>query len=138
MLQINKSCTFFISGPCYVTDDSSKNNDSEYTLNQLKEHPYTCQNPWIKTTSKVGVVYGYCDIVGFGTGMPSILTKPVANLNKDSLFMQYYSLDNTKQAYKSVMASDGWASNKLWTYINLVTPNGALKIEDYTPKASFE
>jgi hypothetical protein len=36
------------------------------------------------------------------------------------------------------MASDGWASNKLWTYINLVTPNSALEIEDYVPKASFE
>ena len=131
MLQINKSCSFFISGPCYVTENSDQMNDSQYTLAQLKERPYTCQNPWIQTTAKIGVVYGYCDIVGFGTGMPSILTKPVANLNKNSF-------DNTKQAYKSVMASDGWASSKLWTYINLVTPNGALKIEDYTPKASFK
>ena len=84
------------------------------------------------------MVYGYCDIVGFGTGMPSILTKPGANLNKNSLFMQYYSLDNTKQAYKATKALDGWATSKLWTYVNLVTPNKALNVSLYAPKASFE
>ena len=145
MLILNTTCVFFVSGPCYPTTDSAKFTNSEYTANQLSQSAYTCQSPWLNDpVNGIGVVYGFCDLVGFGSGMPSVLpdsTKAMGSMNANNVYVAYYSLDNVSQAWKGTMldsANSGWSTGKIWTYVNLITPNQAIDVSKYSPKNSKE
>lgn len=145
MLILNTNCVFFVSGPCYPTADSTKYTNSQYTKEQLSQSAYTCQAPWLNDpVNGIGVVYGFCDLVGFGSGIPSVLpdaTKAMGNMDAKNVYVAYYSLDNVSQAWKGTMldsANNGWSTGKIWTWVDLVTPNQAIDVSKYSPKNSKE
>lgn len=145
MLVINKNCVFFVSGPCYITPDSDKYTSAEYTKNQLSTSAYICQSPWLNdSTNGIGVVFGFCDLVGFGANMPSVLpdaTKSLGNMDPNYVYVAYYSLDNVSQAWKGTLLTsekNGWSTGKIWTKVDLITPNQAIDVTKYSPKNSKE
>lgn len=137
-LIINKCCSLLLTGPAYPTVDSSNYTDSKYTLTQLRTTPYSCSTPW--SSDPIGLVYGFCDLVGFGKAgsvdMPSIVA-PVAELSNTKLYLRYYALDNVSQAYKAQNSADSTAV-KFWKYVDLVNTDKAISLDGYVPKNSKE
>jgi hypothetical protein len=137
LLLINNYCSFLLTGPCYSSTDSTMS-DLAYTKNQLDKSVFTCSSPWYESNSIAGVIYGYCDLVGFGSSMPAVLNGAASPLVSNRLAMQYYSMDNVSQAFKNstLNSSSGWKSSKTWTTVELLTNNAAIDVPKYTPKNS--
>lgn len=140
MLKINNNCTFLLTSPFYNTTDSDKYTDKEYSDYMLTQGPYLCDEPWKANASgsAVGLVYGFCDLAGFGKAesknMPQIAGNTIAALSPNTISVLYYSMDNVSQAYKAQDA----ANKPSWTTINLLEPHQAIEVADYTPRNSKE
>lgn len=120
MLKFSNTCSFYLSG-------SNTSLDATFSTTPLIE-----SSPYL--SSPVGVIYGYIDLVGFGSyggvNMPANGNAPAETASTNRLMMRYYSMDPVNQAY---VALNKRKSSTQWTYIDLENTHEDIILSKYTP-----
>ena len=126
LIVLNDSCSLLLTGPL---TSSVNGNDNITPTRTLLSQGFNLANPWVIQGTTPYVICGFIDLVGFGTGMPCI-SNPQTTLQSNKLYVKYYNLDPTSQAYKSSVDAAG-GNDKMWTYINLETPDQEINLSKW-------
>ena len=127
LIVFKNTCALLFTGPLTTQVNG---NDTITPTRNLIANGFTMSTPWQLNS----VICGFLDLIGFGSGVPCI-SSAQSPLDPNKLYVKYYNLDPTKQAFKSVLTADS-ANNKdtIWTYIALDNPNQEIDLNKWNLK----